>query len=187
MDLVRDTVLGVEFEIDPRFARSDPASGDDVGGNGDSDAAAGGAEQARLPTAHFIATNAGEGWIAALAIVTVASGPAPAQEWLAGNLAAAQAAFAQWSSEAAELLVPPMAAELAGRPAVHVRYRLTGSAAEGDAAGAGPVPPSLVEHWTVLVAERRWLLAMELMVQPPELWDTERETLELPFRTLALI
>ena len=72
------------------------------------------------------------------------------------------------------MIVPPEAAELAGRPAVHVRYRLTGLAPEGGAADLGPVPPSLVEHWTVLVAERSWLLAMELMVQPPELWDAER-------------
>jgi hypothetical protein len=62
---------------------------------------------------------------------------------------------------------------------VHVRYRLAGLAPEGGAADAGPVPPSLVEQWTVLVAERRWVLAMELMVQPPELWDSEREALEL--------
>jgi hypothetical protein len=58
---------------------------------------------------------------------------------------------------------------------------------EYPAAGVGPVPPWLVEHWTVLVAERDRLLAMGLMVQPPELWDTARETLELPARTLALI
>jgi hypothetical protein len=58
---------------------------------------------------------------------------------------------------------------------------------EYPAPGAGPVPPSLVEHWTVLVVERDRLLAMKLMVQPPELWETARETLELPFRTLAII
>gem|GEM_PF-2458694 len=39
----------------------------------------------------------------------------------------------------------------------------------------------------MLVAERRWVLAMELMVQPPERRDHEREALELPFRTLELI
>ena len=70
---------------------------------------------------------------------------------------------------------------------MHVRYRLARLAPEGGAADAGPVPPSLVEHWTVLVAERRWVLAMELMVQPPERRDHEREALELPFRTLELI
>ena len=142
---------------------------------------------ASLPTAHFIASRPAEGWIAALAFVTVASALVPAERWLAGHLARAQASFARWSPEAAEMLVPPQAAELAGRPAVHLRYRLTGLAREGDAADAAPVPASLVEHWTVFVAERRWLLALELMVQPPELWDDEREVLELPFRTLALI
>jgi hypothetical protein len=76
---------------------------------------------------------------------------------------------------------------VAGRPAVYVRYRLTGLSPEGGAADAGPVPSSLVEHWIALVAERRWLLVMELMVQPPERWDHEREALELPFRTLELI
>ena len=39
----------------------------------------------------------------------------------------------------------------------------------------------------MLVGERRWLLAMELMVQPPEWWDEERDALELPFRSLELI
>lgn len=90
MDLVRDAVLGVEFEIDPRFARLDAAAEDGAGGNGDAGAAAVAAGQAELPTAHFIAA-------------------------------------------------------------------------------------------------RRSLLAMELMVQPPELWDTDRDALELSFRTLALI
>jgi len=54
-------------------------------------------------------------------------------------------------------------------------------------ADAGPVPPSLVEHWTVLVVERRWAPAMELMVQPPERPESEREALELSLRTLELI
>ena len=95
------------------------------------------------------------------------------------------------------MLMAPEAATLAGRPAIHVRYLLTGRDAEGEATGdaaagtasddAGPVPASLVEHWTVLVGERRWLLAMELMVQPPQWWDRERDALELPFRTLELI
>lgn len=35
--------------------------------------------------------------------------------------------------------------------------------------------------------ERRWLLALELMVQPPERWEQERDALELPFRTLELL
>ena len=187
MDLVRDAVLGLEFEIDPRFARLESTQKEGAGDNGESGASAGDAAQAELPTAHFIAARLAEGWIAALAIVTVASEPAPAQEWLAGQLTRAQASFAQWSPEAADMIVPPEAAELAGRPAVHVRYRLTGLALEGATAAAGPVPPSLVEHWTVLVVERRWLLAMELMVQPPRLWDDERDALELPFRTLRLL
>ena len=78
---------------------------------------------------------------------------------------------------------------LAGRPAIHARYRLSGAGAEAEPPQdeAGPVPASLVEHWTVLVAERRWLLALELMVQPPERWDTDRPTLEAPFRTLELL
>ena len=124
--------LGARFEINARFARTDPGfvAADD------------GATQ--LPTAHFIAARPAEGWIAALAIVTVATEPAPAPEWLAGHIARAQASFAQWSPEAAEMLVPPEAAELAGRPAVHVRYRLTGLAPEGGAPDAGPIPPSLV-------------------------------------------
>jgi hypothetical protein len=186
MDLVRDAALGVEFEIDPRFTRLDPAPDEGAGGNGDSGAALY-AVPPELPAAHFIASRPSDGWIAALALVTVASEPEPDESWRAGNLARAHASFAQWSAEAAEILVPPEAARLAGRPAVHVRYRLTGAAPEGSAAGDGPAPPSLVEHWTVLVAERRWVLAMELLVQPPELWDDEREALELPFRTLALI
>ena len=158
--------LGARFEIDARFVDTDPGCVPVE------------ADATRLPTAHFIAARPAEGWIAALALVTVATEPAPAPEWLAGHLARARASFAQWS---------PEAAELAARPAVHVRYRLPGLAPEGGAAAAGPVPPSLVEHWTALVAERRWLLVMELTVQPPGLWDAEREALELPFRTLALI
>lgn len=89
------------------------------------------------------------------------------------------------------MLVAPAAASLAGRPAIHVRYRLIGGETGDQAPGldpeAGPVPASLVEHWTVLVEERRWLLAMELMVQPPAWWDDERDALELPFRTLELM
>ena len=142
-----------------------------------------------LPTAHFIASAPADGWIAVLAIVTVRPEPLPADEWLAGQLARARASFAEWSPETHEMLVAPEAASLAGRPAIHVRYRLLGidPQDEAPAADAGPVPSSLVEHWTVLVEERRWLLAMELMVQPPERWDADREALELPFRSLELI
>jgi len=195
MDLVRDTALGVEFEIDPRFARIDAGPPGGVPGNGDG--AGGGASPAAhtaldLPTAHFIAADPGAGWIAALAMVTVASEPGPADEWLAGQLRRARVSFARWSPAAHEMLVAPEAAELAGRPAIHVRYRLTGVEPEGTAggssaaAGAAVLPASLIENWTVLVAERSWLLALELMVQPPERWDQEREALGAPFRTLSL-
>jgi len=196
MDLVRDTAIGVEFEIDPRFVRIDslpPA--DTPGGNGDAraagEAAAGGASHPPdLPTAHFIASDPAAGWIAALALVTVACEPQSPERWLAEQLARAQASFAQWSPASHDMLVPPEAADLAGRPAIHVSYRLkeqapAASAAEPVAA-EGPALPSFVEHWTVLVAERSWLLAMELMVQPSYRWDEERVALELPFRTLRL-
>jgi hypothetical protein len=168
--IVQDAALGVRFELDERFA--------DVGFARDED----------LPTAHFIASVPGEGWIAALAIVTVHAEPLPPEEWLAGQLARARASFGEWSPQAHEMLVAPEAASLAGRPAIHVRYRLLGEA-EGVAPvpDTGPVPASLVEHWTVLVEERRRLLALELMVQPPELWDAEREALELPLRSLELL
>lgn len=157
---VRDQALGVAFALDEE-----------------------------LPAAHYVASLPDEGSIAALAVVTVRSEPLPADEWLAGNLARARAAFAQWPPDAHEMLVAPEAATLAGRPAVHVRYRLLGDRPEDRAPdpAAGPVPASLVEHWTVLIEERRWLLALELMVQPPERWEQERDELELPFRTLELI
>jgi hypothetical protein len=177
---IRDEALGVGFTLDERFA--------DVGFGRDEE----------LPTAHFIASEPGEGRIAALAIVSVRAEPLPAEEWLAQQVARARASFAEWSPEAHEMLVAPEPAELAGRPAVHVRYRLLpveaadaspagGDPADSPAADAGPAPASLVEHWTVLVEERRWLLALELMVQPPAWWDEEREALELPFRSLELI
>ncbi len=168
---IRDEGLGVAFAIDDRFA--------DVGFARDED----------LPTAHFIASAPADRWIAALAIVAVRAEPLPADEWLAGQLARAEASFAEWSPEAHEMSVAPEAASLAGRPAIHVRYRLLGSDPEDGAtpADAGPVQSSMVEHWTVLVEERRWLLAMELMVQPPERWDAEREALELPFWSLELV
>ena len=167
---VRDESLGVAFAIDERFA--------DVGSE----------VEPQLPTAHFIASVPGEGWIAALAVVTVRAEPLPPDEWLAGQLARARASFGDWSPEAHEMLVAPEAAALAGRPAIHVRYRLLGGAEdEAPVSDAGPVPASLVEHWTVLVEERGWLLAMELMVQPPERWEQERDELELPFRSLELI
>jgi hypothetical protein len=167
----RSEALGVAFTIDERFA--------DVGFEVDPE----------LPTAHFIASVPGEGWIAALAVVTVRSKPLPPEEWLSGQLAQARASFGEWSPEAHKMMVAPEPAELAGRPAVHVRYRLLGGGPEDEAPvpDAGPVPASLVEHWTVLVEERRWLLAMELMVQPPERWEQERDQLELPFRSLELI
>ena len=211
MDLVRDSALGVEFEIDPRFARLEtptgPLNGESVppGGNGDGPGgnghgpASGGAEAAgaavppELPAAHFLAAEPAAGGIAALAIVTVAAEPLPPDAWLEQQLLRARASFAQWSPASHEMLVPPEAVELAGRPALHVRFRLTGMDPEGAAAAAeagssgDQTPPSLVEHWTVLVAERSWLLAMELMVQPPEWWDEERAALDLPFRTLALV
>ena len=168
---ITDLVMGVRFELDDRF--------EDVGFARDDE----------WPTAHYIASVPGEGWIAALSIVTVRSEPEPADAWLAGNLDRARASFAEWSPEAHEMLVAPEPAELAGHPAVHVRYRLFGNQPEDQPPDqeAGPVPASLVEHWTVLVEERRWLLALELMVQPPERWDEEREALELPFLTLELI
>jgi hypothetical protein len=165
----RSEALGIAFAIDERFA--------DVGFEVDTD----------LPTAHFIASVPGEGWIAALAVVTVRAEPLPQQEWLAGQLARAQASFAEWSPAAHEMLVAPEATALAGRPAVHVRYRLLGGVPEDEAPDAGPVPASLVEHWTVLVEERGWLLALELMVQPPGRWEQERVELELPFRSLELL
>jgi hypothetical protein len=167
----------VSFAIDERFA--------DVGFEVDP----------HLPTAHFLASVPAEGRIAALAVVTVVSEPLDSEEWLARQLARARASFGTWSPEAHEMLVAPEPASLAGRPAVHVRYRLLSNGPEDEApAGneapvpdAEPVPASLVEHWTVLVEERRWLLAMELMVQPPEWWDAEQDALELPFRSLELI
>jgi hypothetical protein len=131
----------------------------------------------------------GDGWIAALAVVTVRAEPLPTLEWLAGQLARACASFAEWSPESHEMLVAPEAAALAGRPAVRVRYRLLGGGPDDEAPvpGEGPVPASFVEHWTVLVEERSWLLAMELMLQPPERWEQERDELELPFCTLELL
>lgn len=179
---VRDEALGVAFALDVRFA--------DAGFPRDDE----------LPTAHFIASEPGEGRIAALAVVTVRADPLPAEEWLAQQVARARASFAEWSPEAHEMLVAPGPASLAGRPAVHVRYRLTGDQPEdqmpdrdAEARGhapmpdAGSIPASLVEHWTVLVEERRWLLAMELMVQPPAWWEDDGDALELPFRTLELL
>ena len=146
----RSEALGVAFAIDERFA--------DVGFEVDP----------HLPTAHFLASVPAEGRIAALAVVTVASEPLPSEEWLTRQLARARASFGTWSPETHEMLVPPEAAELAGRPAIHVRYRrstvpedeapVDTEAPEDDAIA---VPASLVEHWTVLVEEREWLLAME--------------------------
>ena len=177
---VRDAALGVEFEIDPRFVRTDAAGPDD-------DPYAGGVPAA-LPSAHFIASSPAAGWIAALAIVAVESEAGPGEDWLEPHLARARAAFAAWSPASHAMLVPPEAARLAGRPAAHVRYRLAGGALE-DASGAfaGETPPTLVDSWTVRVAERDWLLALELMVQPPEHWEREREAFELPFRSLDLV
>lgn len=61
-DFVTPRGLGARFEINARFARTDAGfvAADD------------GATQ--LPTAHFIAARPAEGWIAALALVTVQSG-----------------------------------------------------------------------------------------------------------------
>jgi len=167
----RDEAIGVAVTIDERFL--------DVGFAADQE----------LPSAHLLASEPAEGWIAALAIVTVRAEPLPAGEWLELHLSRARASFESWSPEAHEMLVAPEEGTLAGRPAIHVRYRLFGGGAEDEPPPdeAGPVRASLVEHWTVLVEERRWLLAMELMVQPPERWDAEREVLELPFRSLELI
>ena len=89
--------LGARFEIDARFVDTDPGFVPVEAG------------ATRLPTAHFIAARPAEGWIAALAIVTVATESASAQEWLAGNLARAQASFAKWSPEAAEPFGPAAA------------------------------------------------------------------------------
>jgi hypothetical protein len=216
MDLVRDSQLGVEFQIDPRFARVDPdrvpgvGRGHGEGGNGHGGNGHGGAESKEpgsaggggspgagarpaLPTAHFVASDPAAGWIAALAIVTVATDAVPGGGWLERQLATARASFARWVAASHEMLVPPEGAELAGRPALHVRYCLTGAGeGAGEAALAapdrpGPTPPTLVEHWTVLVGERSRLLVLELMVQPPERWEKERAAFGLPFSTLALV
>lgn len=167
----RDEALGISVTIEERFL--------DVGFAADQE----------LPSAHLLASEPADGWIAALAIVTVRAEPLPADEWLELHLARARASFGSWAPEAHEMLVAPEAGTLAGRPAIHVRYRLSGGGAEDEPSQeeAGPVPESLVEHWTVLVAERRWLLTMELMVQPAERWDVEQEALALPFRTLELL
>ena len=100
--------------------------------------------------------------------MTVRAEPLPADEWLSLHLSRARVSFGSWSPEAHEMLVAPEAAALAGRPAVHIRYRLLGNGPEDEPPQdePGPVPASLVEHWTVLVEERRWLLALELVVQP---------------------
>jgi hypothetical protein len=203
----RSEALGIAFAIDERFAQISPGcapASSDVehgaarpvdgasAGACDADRAAGAAQTGPadapgLPTAHFLASEPAAGRIAALAVVTVASAPRPAAEWLAEQVARARASFATWLPASHEMLVAPEAATLATRPAIHVRYRmLTGDEGGGDGGAAEPVPPSLVEHWTVLVEERAWLLAFELMVQPPAWWDAEREALELPFRTLEL-
>jgi len=165
----RDEAMGISFAIDERFL--------DVGFAADQE----------LPSAHLLASGPGEGWIAALAMVTVRAEPLPADEWLALHLSRARISFGSWPPEAYEMLLSPEEGTLAGRPAIHLRYRLLGAEDEPPQDEAGPVPASLVEHWTVLVEERRWLLAMELMVQPAERWDAEREALELPFRTLAFL
>ena len=88
----RDEAMGLAFTIDERFA--------DVGF----------ARDEELPTAHFIASVSGEGWIAALAIVTVRAEPLPPEEWLAAQLSRARASFGEWSPEAHEMLVAPEAA-----------------------------------------------------------------------------
>lgn len=187
--------LGARFLIDARFADilpGCPAPGAADSGAASECAAGDAASAARraLPTAHFLASQPAAGRIAALAVVTVESEPQKPDEWLAGQLARAQASFGAWSPEAHEMLIAPEAGELAGRPALHVRYRLIGGGddgGDGDPGAEGAVPPSLVEHWTVLVAERSWLLAFELMVQPSGWWEEERGQLELPFRTLELV
>jgi hypothetical protein len=179
VDVVRDAALGVEFEIDPRFARTDAAAEPLEGAD---------AAPPDLPSAHFIASDPAAGWIAALAMVAVKSEAGPGEDWLEPHLARARAAFTAWSPTSHTMLVPPEAARLAGRPAAHVRYRLAGGALEDASGGdAGEIPPTLVDSWTVRVAERDWLLALELMVQPPEHWEREREALELPFRSLDLV
>jgi hypothetical protein len=187
---VRDEALGAAFDLDERFV--------DAGFGRDEE----------LPSSHLIASEPHEGRIAALALVTVQAEPLAPEEWLAQHVARTRASFAEWSPDAHEMLVAPGPASLAGRPAVHVRYRLLSRGAERapapDAEGAplpdadgapdagrapdeGAVPASLVEHWTVHVEERRRLLVVEMMVQPPAWWDEERDQLELPFRTLELI
>ncbi len=181
MDVVRDAALGVEFEIDPRFVRTDAAAEPLEGAAAD-------AAPPDLPSAHFMASDPAAGWIAALAMVAVKSEAGPGEDWLEPHLARARAALAAWSPTSHTMLVPPEAGSLAGRPAVHVRYRLAGGALE-NASGdfTGETPPTLVDSWTVRVAERDWLLALELMVQPPELWEREREAFDLPFRSLDLV
>jgi hypothetical protein len=177
--------MGVRFEIDASFTEIARGRPEDETGE---------ARPAQaLPAAHFIAAPSGSGWIAALAAVTVESAPQAPAVWLSAQLSRARSSFAEWPPQAAELLTPPEASELAGRPALHVSYRLHESQASGDnagvdrASGTETAPSSHVEHWTVLVVEHAWLMVMELMVQPPECWDDHRTALGLPFTTLAFI
>ena len=95
--VVRDEALGVAFSLDERFVDAGFASDEES------------------PSAHFIASGPADGRIAALALVSVASEPAPEEEWLARQLTRARASFATWSPDAHEMLVAPEAATLAGR------------------------------------------------------------------------
>ena len=132
----------------------------------------------------------GEGRIAALAIVTVASEPLPGGRVArAPGLAGASLLPESGRRRRTRCWWRPRRLRSPGaRPSTSATgCSASGPEDEAPAPDAGPVPASLVEHWTVLVEERRWLLAMELMVQPPEWWDAERDALELPFRSLELI
>jgi hypothetical protein len=189
--IYESAALGVRFEIDAAFALIAPD-----GSSGD------GCEPPAC-AAHFIAARPEAGWIAALAVATVTTDQPPvAADWRRDQLSRARESFAEWPAQAADLTVPPEATRLAGRPALHVSYRLRpaeradgpgpqagGERAAAEAADVGEagVPPSHVEHWTVLVAERSRLLVLELMVQPPQRWDEQRATLERPFHTLQLL
>ena len=118
---MRDEALGAAFELDERFV--------DAGFGRDEE----------LPSAHFIASEPDEGRIAALALVTVRAEQLDPDEWQAEQVARVRASFAEWSPDVHEMLVGPSPASFAGRPAVHVRYRLLSSGARSDAAGA-PLP-----------------------------------------------
>jgi hypothetical protein len=160
--------LGVRFELDARFVQSAPLP-DPPG--------------LHVASAHFTLSMRGE-WLAAFNVVEALSvQPVRTPQDLQREVEAFLTMQRHWDLSRTEILEPCHAVTLAGLPAWRTAH-IIGPPRAGDTefdAEALNVPVYTQQH---AVFDGRRRIHVDLTVLPPERYALERETLDLPFRTL---